>query len=110
MASTSNLRKSASQSNIGIPSVNPTASVLPPTDRALKGSGPEKFEGDKDKAREFMRDFQIWWMQNDNNSAFKTLYNRIAFFLGKMKGPKVTAWIDLQMRELNDQLHTNPVL
>jgi hypothetical protein len=30
------------------------------TDGGLKGEGPEKYQGDKDKAREFMRDFVIW--------------------------------------------------
>ena len=89
---------------------NPPASVLAPTEGALKGSGPAVFDGSKDKAREFMRDFQIWWMQNNNNLAFKTPYNCIAFFLGKMRGIKVMSWIDLQLRELNDQLHINPGL
>ena len=76
---------------------NPPASVLTPTDGSLKGSGPAIFNGDKTKSREFMQDFQIWWMQNNNNSAFKTPYNRIAFFLGKIQGIKVTSWIDLQL-------------
>ena len=49
-------------------------------------------------------------MQNDNNSAFKTPYNHIAFFLGKMWGLKVTSWIDLQLQGLNDQLCVNPGL
>ena len=29
------------------------------TDGGLKGEGPKKYQGDKDKAREFMRDFVI---------------------------------------------------
>ena len=37
------------------------------TDGGLKGEGLEKYQEDKDKAREFMWDFVIWWMQNKNN-------------------------------------------
>ncbi len=89
---------------------NPHVSPAPATDGALKGTGPAMYDGDKNKAQEFMREFQLWWMQNDNNTSFKTPYHRIALFLGKMRGPKVTSWIDLMMRELNNQLGTNPAL
>jgi hypothetical protein len=37
------------------------------TDGGLKGEGSEKFQGDRDKAREFMQDFVLWWMTNKNN-------------------------------------------
>jgi hypothetical protein len=37
------------------------------TDGGLKGEGPEKYQGDRDKAREFMQDFVLWWMMNKNN-------------------------------------------
>jgi hypothetical protein len=89
---------------------NPIVSTLPASDGALKGTGPAMYDGDKNKSREFMREFQLWWMQNDNNNSFKIPFQRIALFLGKMRGPKVTAWIDLMMRELSAQLITNPSL
>jgi hypothetical protein len=37
------------------------------TDGGLKGEGPEKYQGDRNKAREFMRDFILWWMMNKSN-------------------------------------------
>jgi hypothetical protein len=43
------------------------------TDGGLKGEGPEKFQGDRDKAREFIQDFILWWMMKKNNQAFQNL-------------------------------------
>jgi hypothetical protein len=80
------------------------------TDGGLKGEGPEKYQGDKDKAREFMRDFVIWWMQNKNNRAFRTPLSRIALFLGKMKGVKVTDWVSHMLRTIADEVNNDPNL
>lgn len=67
------------------------------TDGRLKGDGPEKYQGDRDKAREFMRDFVLWWMMNKNNRAFQNPLSCIALFLGKMKGIKVSDWVSLML-------------
>jgi hypothetical protein len=80
------------------------------TNGGLKGEGPEKYQGDKDKAREFMRDFVIWWMQNKNNRAFRTPLSRIALFLGKLKGVKVTDWVSHMLQNIADEVNNDPSL
>ena len=80
------------------------------TDGGLKGEGPEKFEGDKNKALEFGRDFILWWMQNKNNRAFQTPLSRIALFLGKMKGPKVTDWVSHMLWVIQEEVEDDPSL
>jgi len=88
----------------------PAPTTTTTTEGALKGEGPAKFDGDKDKAIDFMRDFILWWMQNENNKAFQSPFSRIALCLGKMRGLKVTDWISLILRELVDEVGKDPSL
>jgi hypothetical protein len=80
------------------------------TDGGLKGEGPEKYQGNRDKAREFMRDFVLWWMMNKNNRAFQNPLSHVALFLGKMKGTKVTDWVSHMLREIGEDIKDDPSL
>jgi hypothetical protein len=80
------------------------------TDGGLKEEGPEKFQGDRDKAREFMQDFILWWMMNKNNQAFQNLLSCIALFLGKIRGTKVTDWVSHMLHKITEEVKDDPML
>ena len=53
---------------------NPQVSQDYETDGSLRDRAPQPFKGDQLKALEFLRDFNNYWIINDNNTAMKSIY------------------------------------
>ena len=57
---------------------NPQNAPAPSNGTSLLGSPPTPFDGDRDKAKEFMRSYKRWWRLNDEKPAFAIPYKRVA--------------------------------
>ena len=47
----------------------------------LNGTPPTIFDGDQTKAQDFMREFNLYWMQNDQHPMMTTPYYRMTMCL-----------------------------
>jgi hypothetical protein len=72
-------------------------------DGSLKGKVPESFDGDRTKTQKFMNAFDLFWMNNEENSHMKNPYKRCTYFLGLMDGPKVEDWVVNQTEALREK-------
>jgi Retrotransposon gag protein len=77
-------------------------------DGSLKGKVPESFNGDRTKMQKFMNAFDLFWMNNEDNSHMKNLYKRCTYFLGLLEGTKVDEWVVKQTNSLRKRT-TQPV-
>jgi hypothetical protein len=77
-------------------------------DRSLKGKVPESFNGDRTKMQKFMNAFDLFWMNNEDNSHMKNPYKRCTYFLGLLEGTKVDNWVVKQTNLLRKRT-TRPV-
>jgi hypothetical protein len=55
----------------------------------LNGTPPTIFDGDCTKAQDFMREFNLYWMQNDQHPMMTIPYYRMTTCLAHIRGPKV---------------------
>ena len=83
---------------------NPQISLDDETDRSLQGQAPQPFKGDQSKVLEFLRDFNNYWIINDNNTAMKSASRRVATFLSYLEGDRIRDWKDEQLRKLQDRV------
>ena len=72
----------------------------------LKGHALKPFTSKCAKALEFLSDFNIYWMYNNNNVAMRVPYQRIAIFLGFLEGDKLREWKDEQIQVLQEEVQT----
>jgi hypothetical protein len=71
-----------------------TQNPAPVNGGGLFGAPPEAFNGDRAKAKEYMRSFKCWWALNQENAVFSIPYKRVALCLSYMKGAKVEDWVE----------------
>src|SRR6266850_7984551 len=74
------------------------------TEGGLKGCAPKPFTGERSRALNFLSDFNTYWISNDNNVSMKVPYQRVALYLGFLKGDKIREWKDDQLRTLQDEI------
>ena|ERR1700691_3297091 len=72
-------------------------------DGGLKGRVPEVYDGDRTRAEKFLTDFELFWMNNEENSHMKNPYKRCTYFLGLCSGVHVEDWVFQQIKELKDK-------
>jgi hypothetical protein len=66
----------------------------------LNGTPPTIFDGDRTKAQDFIRKFNLYWMQNDQHPMMTIPYYRMITCLAHIRGPKVNDWVDQVIREV----------
>ena len=64
--------------------------------RNLKGKVPEIFDGDRMKTLKFLNAFELFHMNNEDNSHMKNPYKCCTYFLGLLDGEKVDDWVEEQ--------------
>jgi hypothetical protein len=69
-------------------------------DGILKGKVPETINGDRTRTQKFMNAFDLFWMNNEDNSHMKNPYKRCTYFLGLLEGTKVDNWVVKQTNSL----------
>ena len=80
---------------------------LPPhVDSKLYGQNPDIFTGDKQKAREFITQWDLYWSLNFNVMMMRTPYTRAMLFLTYFKGPLTANWTSVMNRHLNTQVQS----
>ena len=80
---------------------------LPPhVDNKLYGQSPDIFTGDKQKAREFITQWDLYWSLNFNVAMMRTPYTRAMLFLTFFKGPLTANWTSVMNRHLNTQVRS----
>ena len=73
-------------------------------DGGLKGRAPEPFNGDQTKAKQFLVEFELFWMNNEENSHMKNPYKCSTYFLSLCSGEQVEEdWVIQQVRELKEK-------
>ena len=80
---------------------------LPPhVDNKLYGQSPDIFTGDKQKARKFITQWDLYWSLNFNAAMMRTPYTRAMLFLTFFKGPLTANWTSVMNRHLNNQVRS----
>jgi hypothetical protein len=69
-------------------------------DGSLKGKVHESFNEDRTKTQKFMNAFDLFWMNNEDNSHIKNPYKWCTYFLGLLEGTKVNDWVVKQTNSL----------
>jgi len=62
------------------------------------------FDGDRDKAKEFMRSYKQWWRLNDKKPTFTIPYKWVALCISYIHGKKVEDWADEQQEAMDQKL------
>jgi hypothetical protein len=83
-----------------------TQNPAPSNGQGLFGAPPEVFDGNRAKAKEYMRSFKRWWALNEEKTVFDIPYKRVALCISYMKGPKVEDWAEAQQELMNNQKST----
>ena len=73
-------------------------------DWGLKGRAPEPFNRDRTKAEQFLVEFKLFWMNNEENSYMKNPYKPSTYFLSLCAGEQVEDWVIQQVRELKEKM------
>ena len=81
------------------------AGPVPAGNRALKGHPPEVFNGDRSKAKKFMKEFMLWKLCNLNNEAQSVPFSRVALCLSYIKGPNVDDWVSATTDDVYEKVH-----
>ena len=80
---------------------------LPPhVDSKLYSQSPDIFTGDKQKARESITQWDLYWSLNFNMMMRRTPYTRAMLFLTYFKGPLTANWTPILNRHLNTQVRS----
>jgi hypothetical protein len=79
-----------------------TQNPAPMNGSGLFGAPPEVFDGNRAKAKEYMRSFKCWWALNKEKTVFNIPYKWVALYLSYMKGPKIEDWAEAQQEFMND--------
>lgn len=72
--------------------------------RAMKGSAPKEFDGDRKDSDRFLEEFRVYWKINRMNAAMKEPYSRVLMAISYMKGSKVRNWTRAQVKLLDDRV------
>ncbi len=64
----------SAEANTTITTQNPQNTPAPSNGTSLLGSTPKPFDGNRDKAKEFMRSYKRWWRLNNKKPAFSIPY------------------------------------
>jgi hypothetical protein len=71
---------------------------------------PEVFDGNRVKAKEYMRSFKCWWALNEEKTVFDNPYKRVTLYISYMKGPKVEDWAEAQQEFMNKRKSTGKLV
>jgi hypothetical protein len=82
--------------------------ALPLKPVSLQGTAPTIFTGERSLSKTFMRDFKIYKIMNPLADVMKQPYACVATALSLIWGPKVDDWVDEQLKELEQKVHTIP--
>ena len=86
------------------------APAVQPRDEETNGKGgdqalvspPEVFKGERDKAKDFIQDFDLCWRLNHQHPAMKCPYNCIMLALSYMRGSAtIRNWVKHKMRKID---------
>ena len=80
-----------------------TQNLAPANGNSLFGAPPEVFDGNRAKAKEYMRSFKCWWALNEEKTVFDIPYKQVALCLSYMKGPKIEDWAEAQQEFMNEK-------
>jgi hypothetical protein len=83
-----------------------TQNLAPSNGQGLFGAPLEVFDGNRAKAKEYMRSFKRWWALNEEKTVFDIPYKRVTLCISYMKGPKVEDWAEAQQELMNEQKST----
>jgi hypothetical protein len=83
-----------------------TQNLAPTNGNSLFGAPPEVFDGNRAKAKEYMRSFKCWWALNKEKTVFNIPYKWVALCISYMKGPKVKDWAEAQQELINNRKST----
>jgi hypothetical protein len=86
-----------------------TQNPAPINGRGLFGASPEAFNGDRAKAKEYLRSFKRWWALNKEKPVFSIPYKRVALCLSYMKGAKVEDWAEQQQEYMINRRSTGRI-
>jgi hypothetical protein len=67
---------------------------------SLRGKVPDDFNEDGTKTQCFLNAFELFWMNNEDNSHMKNPYKCCTYFLGLLNGEKVDDWAEDQTKIL----------
>ena len=84
------------------------AGPVPAGNGALKGHPPEVFDGNRSKAKKFMKEFMLWKLCNLNNEALSVPFSRVALCLSYIKGPNVDDWVSATTDDVYEKVHGGP--
>ena len=92
------------------PAAAPAAAIGQPgpalmDDEGLRGHPPEIFDGNRTKAKKFMKEFTLWKLCNLNNEALSTPFSRVALCLSYIKGPNVDDWVSATTDDVYEKVH-----
>ena len=84
-----------------LPPAGPAAPAAPQQVlvNGLRGREPDIFDGSRDRAPTFLRQFQIYGNLNRNHELMTTPYDRVNMALSLIRGPAVEDWVDNQLKE-----------
>jgi Retrotransposon gag protein len=90
--------------------------IVPPAPQGfhngrLTGNPLTAFDGNQSCSRDFMDEWNLYYLNNRFNAVFATPFQRVAHCLTYIKGPKVADWNRMQVRWLNNitTRNVNPV-
>ena len=70
----------------------------------LNGTPPAFFEGDRTKSQDFLCEFTLYWMQNNQHPKFTNPYYWVVTCLARIRGPNVNNWVADTMCRLREEL------
>ena len=94
----------SAEANTMITTQNPQNTSAPSNGNSLLGSAPTPFDGDRDKAKEFMHSYKRWWRLNDEKPAFSIPYKQVALCISYIRGKKVEDWADKQQEAMDRKI------
>jgi hypothetical protein len=74
----------------------------------MKGQPPTIFDGTRSKTTQFMIEFQLWWMINNQAEVMTNPSSRIALCLSFIRGPKVDNWVTEKINQLRRAVLGDP--
>jgi len=75
-----------------------------PSNGALKGNPPFMFDGDRNKTRKFLLNWDLWAAVNRANDTMKKPFSWIITILSYMDGTRIDAWKEEQLQKLKEEM------
>jgi hypothetical protein len=73
---------------------------------SLFGAPLKVFDGNRAKAKEYIRSFKHWWALNKEKTVFDIPYKWVTLCISYMKGHKVEDWAEAQQKLMNNRKST----